>query len=86
MHVADKQCSQARAAVQQVEQARLVSTELQAQLLRADQALHGQRQFVMSLQAAAQEAAQGGCHARGMCDAVFRLPCRSLPHRIEVEF
>lgn len=63
MHVAEKQCSQARGAVQQVEQARLVSTELQAQLLRADQALHSQRQFVMSLQAAAQEAAQGGCPA-----------------------
>ena len=68
--VAENQCAQARGAVQHMEEARLVSTELQGQLLRADQALHSQHQFVMSLQAAAQEAAQGGCHALDMCNAV----------------
>ena len=57
--MAEKQCVQARQAVQGVEQAKSDSTELQTQLLRADQALHSQQQFVVTLQAAADEAAEG---------------------------
>lgn len=57
--MAEKQCVQARQAVQEAEQAKVTSTELQAQLFGAEQALHSQQQFVTSLQAAAEEAAQG---------------------------
>lgn len=59
VHVAEKQCAQARQAVQKVEEAKSESTELEAKLMRADQALHSQQQFVTTLQAAADEAAQG---------------------------
>lgn len=57
--MAEKQCAQAQQAVQEVEQAKSDSTELEAQLLRADQALHSQQHFVTTLQAAADAAAQG---------------------------
>ena len=61
--MAEQQCVQARQAVQKAEQAKAASTELQAQLARAEQALHSQQQFALSLQAAAAEAAQGIVHS-----------------------
>ena len=60
--MAEKQNAQAHQAIQEVEQAKFDSLELQTQLLRADQALHSQQQFVKTLQAAANEAAQGESH------------------------
>lgn len=68
--MAEKQCAQAQQAVQEVEQAKSNSTELEAQLVRAGQALHSQQHFVMTLQAAADEAAHGesnDCNAGYIC-------------------
>ena len=71
VHVAEKQCVKARQAVQEVEQAKSDSMQLQAQLLSADQTLHSQQQFVMTLQAAAEEAAQGESAEHDACNAGF---------------
>lgn len=60
--MAEKQADQARQAMREAQQAKAASLELQEQLLRAEQALHSQQLFVMSLQAAADEAAQGNTH------------------------
>ena len=71
MHVAEKQSAQARQATQEVEQAKSDSLELEAQLFRAEQALHSQQQFVTTLQAAADAAAQGESDKHDACKAGF---------------
>ena len=69
--MAEKQSAQAQQATQEVEQAKSDSLQLQAQLLKAGQALHSQQQFVMTLQAAADEAAQGVSDEHDACNAGF---------------
>ena len=61
VQVAEKQCTRAQKAVQELEQAEAASLELQAQLLEAQQALHSQQQFVAALQAASHETVPGQC-------------------------
>ena len=71
VHVAEKQSAQARQVTQGVEEAKSDNLQFQAQLLKAGQALHSQQQFVMTLQAAADEAAQGESDEHDACNAGF---------------
>ena len=49
--IIQKQCVQAQQALRQLEEAQAGSSDLQSQLDRLQQSLHGQQQFVTSLEA-----------------------------------